>query len=245
MPVVGVDEIENYKGFQSDFDFLKLPKDKDYAVVRFYLNERTDIKFNVVHTVKTKTGKYRDVDCLRTFDEPVDDCPLCQAALKDKELALKTKLFLPVFVESINGKEVNKTMIFQRGKTFVEELEPVIRRFAPLAGVPCEIERNGIEKSMETVYKIVADPRKQDDKTNADLPEVPELLGTYIMQLTFEDMVDFLKTGELPATEETAEEDKAENLPRRTKRDTPAETAKDDAATQRRTARAGRTEEVN
>ena len=37
MPVVGINDVENYK-FQGDFGFLSLPDDKDVAKVRFYFD---------------------------------------------------------------------------------------------------------------------------------------------------------------------------------------------------------------
>lgn len=238
MPVVSHSEVENYKTFISDFDFLRLPKDKDVATVRFYVNSVEDLKHYIVHQVKTKNGKYRYVDCLRTYDQPIDECPFCLQAAQDKEFNIKKKMFLPVYVLDINGKEVNQTMVFERGYQFAEELEGNIRRYAPLVGTPCEIERQGEAKSMDTVYKVFPLAKNSDETTIEDLPEEPVIMGGYILELTFEQMETFLKTGELPKTEGAEAEDKAENLPRRTNRGGNTEPAtEEDAVQQRRTAR--------
>ena len=241
MPIVSHSEIENYKSFTSDFDFLRLPKDKDVATVRFYINSLDDLKHYVVHQVKTKNGKYRYVDCLRTYDQPVEDCPFCKQALENKDFNIKKKMFLPVFVLDVNGQKVEKTMVFERGFQFAEELEGNIRRYAPLVSTPCEIERQGAEKSIDTVYKVYPLAKMADETKIDDLPEEPTIMGGYILELTFEQMETFLATGELPKTESAEEEDKAENLPRRTHRETSKEdkeqTDEDKIVNQRRTAR--------
>ena len=107
----------------------------------------------------------------------------------------------------------NKVKIFERGKSFKNEIEGHIRRNAPLVNYPCEIERNGAKGSTDTTYKVYPLAQEKDETMIKDLPERPQLLGSYILEMDVEQMKHFLETGILPSTKEVTEE-----LPRRTTR---------------------------
>lgn len=209
MPVVGINDVDNYK-FQGDFGFLSLPNDKDVAKVRFYIESMDDLKFYVVHKVTDKQGNSRYVNCLRTYDQPIDDCPFCQQSITNKEFKTQVKMFLPVL-----DMQDNQVKIFERGRTFKNELEGVIRRNSPLVNYPCEIERNGEKGSTDTVYKVYPLAQEKDNTMIADLPEEPDLLDGYIIEMSIDEMNDFLNTGVLPGGSSNKQE---ENLPRRTSR---------------------------
>lgn len=208
MPVIRPDEADDYKP-QSDFDFLQLKEDKDVAKVRFYIESLDDVKMYVVHQVEDKKGKKRYVNCLRTYDSPIDDCPLCRESLQNKDLKIQVKMFLPVL-----DMDDNRVKIFERGRTFYKELEGHVRRNTPLCNFPCEIERNGAKGSTDTVYKVFPLAQEKDSTMIKDMPEEPELLNGYILEMTIGEMEDFLSTGELP----NSTEDSKEDLPRRTRR---------------------------
>lgn len=208
MPVIRPDEVDNYKP-QSDFDFLQLKDDGDIAKVRFYIESLDDVKMYVVHKVTAKNGKTRYVNCLRTYDQPIDDCPFCREALQNKEMRTEVKMFLPVL-----DMDDNRVKIFERGRTFYKELEGHVRRNAPLSNYPCEIERNGAKGSTDTIYKVFPLAQEKDETLIKDMPEEPELLNGYILEMTIQEMEDFLETGMLPNTNEEPKEE----LPRRTRR---------------------------
>jgi len=224
MPVVGIGDVDNYK-FQGDFGFLTLANDKDIAKVRFYIESIEDLKVYVVHRITDKTGKTRYVNCLRTYDQPLDDCPFCQQGVVEKEFKTQVKLFIPV----LDLKD-NQVKIFERGRSFISELEGVVRRNAPLVNYPCEIERNGEKGSTDTVYKVYPLAQEKDNTMIKDLPEMPELLNGYILEMSKDDMQNFLETGTVPGGNSEASKD--EELPRRTRR-TEVET---EQRTSRRTA---------
>ena len=208
MPVIRPDEVDNYKP-QSDFDFLQLKDDGDIAKVRFYIESLDDVKMYVVHKVTAKNGKTRYVNCLRTYDQPIDDCPFCREALQNKEMRTEVKMFLPVL-----DMDDNRVKIFERGRTFYKELEGHVRRNSPLSNYPCEIERNGAKGDQGTVYKVFPLAQEKDETLIKDMPEQPELLNGYILEMTIQEMEDFLETGMLPNTNEEPKEE----LPRRTRR---------------------------
>ena len=208
MPVIRPDEVDNYKP-QSDFDFLQLKDDGDIAKVRFYIESLDDVKMYVVHRITAKNGKTRYVNCLRTYDMPIDDCPFCREALQNKELKTEVKMFIPVL-----DMDDNRVKIFERGRTFYKELEGHVRRNAPLCNYPCEIERSGAKGSTDTVYKVFPLAQEKDGTMIKDMPEEPELLNGYILEMTIQEMEDFLSTGMLP----NSSEEPKEELPRRTRR---------------------------
>lgn len=226
MPVVGIDDVDNYKS-GGDYSYLVLKNDGDTAKVRFYIESMDDLRFYVVHQITTRDGKQRYVNCLRTYDQPIDDCPFCRQALQNKEYNTLVKMFLPVF--DMNDKQVK---LFERGKTFKDEIQGHIRRNSPLVNYPCEIERCGEKGDTKTVYKVYPLAQEKDNTLIKDLPEVEDLIGTYVLDFSREDMEDFIETGKIPDSNS-----KDENLPRRTSRSS-EQTSQDtnNTATRRRTA---------
>ena len=72
MPEISLNDLENYNT-PGDFEYLTLKDDGDIAKVRFYIESMDDLRFNVVHQVVDKNGKRRYVNCLRTYDQPLED----------------------------------------------------------------------------------------------------------------------------------------------------------------------------
>ena len=223
MPVVGIDDVDNYKS-GGDYNYLVLKDNGDTAKVRFYIESMDDLRFYIVHQIEVK-GKTRYVNCLRTYDQPIDDCPFCREALQNKDYGTLVKMFLPVY--DMDDKQVK---LFERGRTFKDEIQGHIRRNAPLVNYPCEIERCGEKGDTKTVYKVYPLAQEKDNTLIKDLPEVEDLIGTYVLDFSREDMEDYIRSGNVPGSNS-----KEENLPRRTARS--EQTSQDtNNATRRRTA---------
>lgn len=223
MPVVGIDDVDNYKT-GGDYNYLVLKDNGDTAKVRFYIESMDDLRFYIVHQIEVK-GKTRYVNCLRTYDQPIDDCPFCREALQNKDYGTLVKMFLPVY--DMDDKQVK---LFERGRTFKDEIQGHIRRNAPLVNYPCEIERCGEKGDTKTVYKVYPLAQEKDNTLIKDLPEVEDLIGTYVLDFSREDMEDYIRSGNVPGSNS-----KEENLPRRTARS--EQTSQDtNNATRRRTA---------
>lgn len=174
-------EAENYGG-QGGGGFFSLKNDKDVATVRFMYNSIDDVEGYSVHEIEVD-GKKRYVNCLREYNQPLDDCPLCAA--KSRVIA---KLF--VILYDVESEEVK---IWDRGKTFFSKLSSLCARYSPLVSTPFEIERNGKKGDTKTTYETYA--LDTDDVTLEDLPEVPELLGTLILDKSYEELEFFLDNG--------------------------------------------------
>lgn len=179
-------EIENYAQSSNGSSFFKLENDGDLATVRFMYNTVDDVQGYAVHEIEVG-GKKRYVNCLREYNDPIDMCPLCKARYR-----VLTKLFVMLY--DVNAEEVK---IWDRGRTFYSKLSSLCNRYNPLVSVPFEIERNG--KKGETSTKYETYPLERDNTTLDDLPEVPELLGTLILDKSVEELEYFLEYGEFPA----------------------------------------------
>ena len=83
-------EADNYGG-QGGGGFFSLKNDKDVATVRFMYNAIEDVEGFAVHEIEVD-GRKRYVNCLRDYNQPVDDCPLCAA--KQRVIA---KVFVYVY----------------------------------------------------------------------------------------------------------------------------------------------------
>lgn len=206
MPVIGINDVDNYRS-GGDFNYLQLKEDGDIAKVRFYIESLDDLKFYVVHQIEVN-GKKRYVNCLRTYDQPIDDCPLCASALQNKDLKTTVKLFMPV-LDMSDGQ----VKLFERGRNFKDEIMGHIRRNAPLVNYPCEIERCGAKGDTNTTYKVYPLAQEKDDTMIKDLPKFDNLLGTYVIDMSFEEMNEYLQSGKVASANK-----QEENLPRRTSR---------------------------
>lgn len=185
-----MDEADNYGG-NGGGGFFSLKNDKDVATVRFMYNTIADIHGYAVHEIEVD-GKKRYINCLRAYNEPVDNCPLCASGAH-----VLAKFFINLYDE-----ETGEIKVWDRGKTFRAKLASLGARYNPLVSTPFEIERNGKKGDTNTTYETYA--LQTDNKTLEDLPEVPELLGTLILDKTYEEIEDFLTYGTF-AEEETAQ----------------------------------------
>ena len=178
-----IDEAKNYGGSNSTFFSLK--DDKESANVRFLLNDINDLKGVTVHEVEENGAKY-DVECLRTYSEPVDNCPLCAAGYK-----LNAKVFIPLYNE-----DKQESQIWTRGKTYLDKIDGLCSHYRPLVGTPFEIERHGKKGDTNTTYEMY--PGRPDKSTLQDFPEI-QIEGNAFQIKTFDEMNNFLDTGTFDA----------------------------------------------
>lgn len=186
MGKIAIGEIEKYSN-NSNTNFLKLEDDKDTVKVRFMYNTIDDVQLDVVHEVEVGDKK-RYVNCLRSYDEPVDNCPLCKSGSRPQ-----VKLFIPVFNE-----DVGEVQFWQRGKSFISQLSGLCNRYNPLVGTEVEIERNGKKGDQTTRYQLY--PGKSDDTKLEDLPEVPDTINGFVLDKSYDELTSYVESGtfELP-----------------------------------------------
>lgn len=190
---ISLNDLDNYGNGGNGGSFFKLSNDKEVARVRLMLNKPEDIENFMygVHEVEVGDRK-RYVNCLRSYDEPVDKCPFCEAKKK-----VIPKIFVPLYNE-----DAEEVQVWDRGKKFMSTLSSFMARYAKptLVSHVVEIERNGKPKDMQTTYALYEVDK--DDTTLEDLPEPVEVLGTIILDKTEDDMNYYLEAGEFPPEDE-------------------------------------------
>lgn len=181
MAKFSVNEVDNYGG-NGSAGFFSLKDHKDTAVVRFMYETVEDIEGMAVHEVEVD-GKKRYVNCLRAYNEPVDNCPFCA-----EKMRVIAKIFVPIYDE-----DAGEVKVWDRGKTFISKLASLASRYQPLVGTPFEVERNGKKGDTKTTYETY--PMQSDGTVLADLPELPVILGGLVLDKTFEEMNFYLENG--------------------------------------------------
>lgn len=185
-----VTEAENYGGNEgAGYFFLK--NDGETAKVRIMYNTIDDVEGYAVHQVDVDDKK-RYVNCLREYNQPVSDCPFCEA--RNFQLA---KLFVPLY-----DIKDDKVKIWERGKKFFSKIGSICARYSNPTVVShiFEIERNGKPGDQTTSYEIYE--TDQDNTTMEDLPEKPELLGGLILDKSADEMRYYLDNGKFPSNNE-------------------------------------------
>lgn len=179
-----INEADNY-GAQKN-NYFSLKDDGDTALVRFLYNDINDVEGVAVHEVVID-GKRRDVECIRAYNEPIDNCPLCAKGNK-----VNGKIFVPIYDES--SKE---SKIWTRGKTYFNKLSSLCARYHPLVSFPFEIERRGKKGDVNTTYETFVDASNRDNKTIQDFPEI-NAEGIAFDKKTYEELLYYVNNGEFP-----------------------------------------------
>lgn len=179
------EEAENY-GAQKN-NYFSLKDDGDVAKIRFLYNDMNDIEGVAVHEIEVN-GKRMDVECLRSYNEPVEKCPLCADGRK-----VNAKLFVPVYDE--DSKE---SKIWTRGRTFFQKLSSLCSHFNPLVSTVFEVERVGKKGDTSTTYETYN--IKSDDAKIEDFPEI-KAEGVTFQVKTADELNYFLDTGMFPQEE--------------------------------------------
>ena len=186
------DEFENY-GSSGGGGFFKISNDMEVKHVRFLYETTADIEGMAVHKVKID-GKDRYVNCLRDYNQPIDDCPFCRERYKTE-----AKLFIPVY-----NIDEDCTQIWDRGKTMFQTLMSQCKRYSNEKTHICnnvfEIERHGKPKDTTTTYAIFQ--TDVDDTELADLPEAQKVLGGLVLDKSADDMEYFIENHEFPPTDD-------------------------------------------
>lgn len=180
----GFEDAEKYGG-QGGGKFFKLVNDKDVARVRFLYDSIDDVEGFAVHEVEVD-GRKRYVNCLRAYNEPLDNCPFC----REKKFQI-AKIFVPLY-----NVDEDSVQVWERGKKFFQKISSIASRYSNLCSHIFEIERNGKAGEQTTTYEIYEIDK--DDTTLEDLPEKPDVLGVMVLDKSYDDMEAYLNNGFFP-----------------------------------------------
>ena len=187
-----MDTADKYGSNGGGGGFFSLKNDMDVASVRFLYNDVEDVEGYAVHQIEVD-GKKRYVNCIREYNEPVDNCPFCRA--RKPQYA---KLFIPLYNE-----DEEKVQIWERGKTFFSKISSIVSRYGtkgPIVQKVFEVERHGKAGDQKTVYEIY--PTDVVSDVTLDDYEVPNVLGSLILDKSAEDMDFYLEEGYFPPTDD-------------------------------------------
>lgn len=204
------DEADNYGGSGSNAAFFKLADDGDTAIVRFMYRDVDDIEGFSVHEIKLNDKK-RYVNCLREYNDPISACPMCAAGRQTQ-----AKVFVPLYDEN-----TGTVKIWERGKKFFNKLSKLCSRHPNLVSHVFELERNGKAGDTSTTYEIYPAGDDYDELDLEDLPEVPQILGSFVLDKTAEEMEEFLDTGNFPNADENDDTPRRRNTGSKNKSRTP------------------------
>lgn len=189
--------------------FFSLADDNDIARVRIMYNGIEDVDGQAVHEIEVN-GYKRYVACLRSYDDPLDVCPLCAAGYN--QLA---KVFIPLYVMDETNK--GEVRIWERGKAYLAKIVGLCGRYSNLVSHIFEIERHGKRGDTNTSYEIYE--MGHDETKLTDLPEIPDVLGTIVLEKSADELTKYLNTGRL---DESAPQGVVRGSDREVRRRTPA-----------------------
>lgn len=166
--------------------YFSLKDDGDTAKVHILGNDMNDFYGYAVHDVEIG-DRHRWVNCLRSYNDPVDKCPFCAAKKQ-----VRARLFIPLY--NIDAGEVQ---IWERGKNFFRTLSSYCARNPKVASVITEIERQGKKGDTSTTYGLYK--VEDTDKTLDDFKDdIPEIIGTVILDKSADEMEYYLDRGVFP-----------------------------------------------
>ena len=225
MARVNLDDLDKYNsGGGAKVNFFQLQDDGDTESVRFMFENEKQLSEYVYNTHKVTVGEKakfpnKHVNCLRSYNDPIEDCPLCAAGEKTS-----VRVFIPVY--NINAEEVQ---FFDRPKGYIAKLQKLMARYKNFPSHIFDIERNGVKGDKQTTYDFIE--VDEDDTTLDDLPEIPDVLGSAIIDATADDMEYYLDNGEFPPSGGRDDDDEDEEPVRRRpskKKSKPVEEDEDD-----------------
>lgn len=178
--------IKNSGSFSSgtNNEFFTLADHGDSAIVTLLYDDPDgeDIDYFVVHEAEID-GRRRYVNCNAIGEDGEsinpDDCPMCQNGFSRIE-----KLFLQLY-----NHDTEKVETWDRGRSYVQKIVTFINKYGSLVQQPFEIIRSGAKGDQRTTYEFLPE-RPEDNATLEDFPEKSELLGTLILELDEDQMLD-------------------------------------------------------
>lgn len=184
-------------------DYFSLKDDGDIARVRFLYEEEdgSDLDYYLVHQIEVD-GVKKYVACNAIGEDGrlhTDRCPLCMANYKRME-----RLFLQMCYDGDSAhNDEDKILVWERGKNFVGKIQTYINRLGSLFAQPVEIERHGKAGDTNTTYELF--PLEVDNAVMEDYPERLNLIGSFILELSENEMYDVIDGRyHLPGSEENA-----------------------------------------
>ena len=104
------DEVKN---FSTAGNYFQLKDDGDSALVSFLFDKEEDVDnfIRSVHVLE-KDNRSVDVDCIRTPEDPIENCPFCQ-----EKIRLQVRFYIPLW-----DMDKEKVVWWTRSRGFIEKV---------------------------------------------------------------------------------------------------------------------------
>lgn len=179
--------------------FFTLKNDGDEAIVRIMHDSTADFNIMTTHSIQID-GKFRRVNCIRTPMEPMDKCPLCASGEKVQQ---RIYIHLIQYVRDESGAIVPRPMVWERSIQYAVTLKNLIDEYGPLSDSIFKVRRSGAPGQRDTSYSIMYG---NPNVYRSDMyPKVEgafdkyKVLGTAVMDKTYDEIATFVSTGVFPA----------------------------------------------
>lgn len=193
----------------NDVGFFTLRNDNDEAIVRFMCDSTDDFEILTVHDIKVG-DKFRKINCIRDFKDPVENCPLCASGTKiNQRFFIKLLQYDKTTDPSTGMVTVTpKAMIWERSTAYAKTLKSYLDNYGPLSDVICKVIRHGKAGDMQTTYEIVPNLNKAIYKDEVYVKDASlfgdfNAFGTIVMDKSYEEIMQFQMTGQFPVREKT------------------------------------------
>lgn len=204
----------------SDVGFFTLRNDNDEAIVRFMCDSIDDFEILTVHDIQI-AGKFRKVNCIRDFNDPIDKCPLCASGTKiNQRFFIKMIQYNKTTDAAGNVVITPKAMIWERSTQYAKTLKSYLDNYGPLSDIICKIIRHGKAGDMQTTYEIVPNLNKTIYRDEVYVKDVNifgdfNAFGTIVMDRTYDEIVQFQMTSQFPqrAKKENNSEEPVATIP--------------------------------
>lgn len=187
------------------FDVEKLRIEPDSQVlIRVMIDNVGDILNNIctVHPVRVGNVNFdnRYVNCIRTANEPLEQCPLCSAGVDVKE-----RLFVKVIAYNEQTHEAQACIwdLPTKGQAnWVQRFKNYLDNYGPLSNIFCKATRTG--KGLDTKYDLIpnVNPQMYNDSTfprKDDAFDNFNLVGSFmLMDKNAGEMMEYVNTGKFP-----------------------------------------------
>ena len=194
----------------NDINFFTLRNDNDEAIVRFMCDSVEDFEILTVHDIQIG-GKYRKINCIRDFHDPVENCPLCASGTKiNQRFFIKMIQYDKTTDATGNVIITPKAAIWERSTAYAKTLKSYLDNYGPLSDIICKVIRHGKAGDMQTTYEIVPNLNKNIYRDDVYVKDVNifggfNAFGTIVMDRTYDEIMQFQMTGQFPVREKKQE----------------------------------------
>ena len=136
---------------KSYVNYFNLKDDGDEAIVRFAYSDPSELEIFTTHGINVD-GKFKRVNCLRSFKDPFDMCPLCAAGQNNQQ---RTYIKLIEYSRDERGSIVATPKIWERPVVYVQILTNLFTEYGNLSDCVFKVKRSGEKGSRQTNYSIM------------------------------------------------------------------------------------------